>query len=166
MCHNPLWSHENLRHPEEFRAPHLETLFFFEIRIGPSWPLHFSRLFSSYRDYLSTETPFWVFGFGCNSPQSFQTLKDVFHTMLNCGHFWASLFSRCFHPIMNFGHFWPLSPLTFHNVKNHGGVRAEGEGRIAGERRTKEHKENNTQRKTKTNRNEQERKTLGAGQTM
>ena len=26
-----------------------------------------------------------------------------------------------FIPKMNFGHFWPFSPLTFHNVKNHGG---------------------------------------------
>ena len=112
MCHNPLWSHENLRHPEEFRAPHLETLFFFEIRIGPSWPLHFSRPFSSYRDYLSTETPFWVFGFGCNSPQSFQSLKDVrFHTMLNCGFLGLLIFSMFLHHI----EFWPfLGPLPGH----------------------------------------------------
>ena len=33
--------------------------------------------------------------------------KDVrFYTILNFGHFWAPLFSRCFYPIMNFGHFW------------------------------------------------------------
>ena len=33
-----------------------------------------------------------------------------------------------FLPTMNFGHFGdPPSPLTFHNVKNHGGGGAEGE---------------------------------------
>ena len=32
--------------------------------------------------------------------------KDVrFYPILNFGHFWAPLFSRCFYPIMNFGHF-------------------------------------------------------------
>ena len=35
--------------------------------------------------------------------------KDVrFYPILNFGHFWAPLFSRCFYPIMNFGHFWAL----------------------------------------------------------
>ena len=72
---------------------------------------HFSRPFSSYRDYLSTETPFWVFGFGCISPQSFQSLEDVrFHTMLNCG-----LFSRSFSlHNWNFGHFCPTLALVLH----------------------------------------------------
>ena len=33
--------------------------------------------------------------------------KDVrFIPMLNFGHFWAPLFSRCFYPTMNSGHFW------------------------------------------------------------
>ena len=33
--------------------------------------------------------------------------KDVrFYPILNFGHFWAPLFSRCFYPIVNFGHFW------------------------------------------------------------
>ena len=33
--------------------------------------------------------------------------KDVrFYPILNFGHIWAPLFSRCFYPIMNFGHFW------------------------------------------------------------
>ena len=48
--------------------------------------------------------------------------KDVqFYPILNFGHFWATLFSRCFYSIMNFGHFCPPpSPLTFHNVINDG----------------------------------------------
>ena len=49
--------------------------------------------------------------------------------------------------MLNFGHFWappPPSPLTFHNVKNHGGGGAEREpGELP---------------------NKQQRKTLGAGQ--
>ena len=33
--------------------------------------------------------------------------KDVrFYPILNFGHFWPTLFSRCFYPIMNFRHFW------------------------------------------------------------
>ena len=59
------------------------------------------------------------------------------------------------------------SPLTFHNVKSHGGGNAEGEpGGIAKERRTKENKENNTWRKTKANRNKTTKKDTGAGQTI
>ena len=43
----------------------------------------------------SRETP--------NEPGIF---KDVqFYPILNFGHFWAPLFSRCFYPIMNFVHF-------------------------------------------------------------
>ena len=47
---------------------------------------------------------------------------------------WVGIFKDVrFYPIMNFGHFGaPSSPLTFHNIKNHGGGSAEGEPRRKG----------------------------------
>ena len=57
---------------------------------------------------------------------------------------------------------WPFwgtsSPLTFHNVKNHGDGGAEGEpGGIAGQE---------NKGKIETNRNETTKKDIGAGQTI
>ena len=101
--------------------------------------------------------------------RAFGILKDArFYPILIFGHFLAPLFSRCFHPIMNFGHFWALlpSPLTFHNVKNHGSGGAEGEpGGIAGNEEQKKTKKTTHRGKPRQTETKQQRKTLGAGQT-
>ena len=70
-----------------------------------------------------------------------------------------------FHPTLKFGHFWaPLALDLPHNVKNHGGGSAEEvPGGFARERRTKENKEHNTWRITKTNRNKTTMKDTGCG---
>ena len=72
-----------------------------------------------------------------------------------------------FYPILNFGHLGaPPSPLTFHNVKNHGGGGAEGEpgencqGTENKRKQRKQHMEENQE-----NRNKTTRKTLQTGQT-
>ena len=47
-----------------------------------------------------------------DSEPMFGIFQDVrFYPILNFGHFWAPLFSRCFFPMMNLGHFW--APLAF-----------------------------------------------------
>ena len=53
-----------------------------------------------------------------------------------------------FYPMMNFGHFWPPSPLTFHNVKNHGGgAQKESQKELPGTK-NKSNKENGTRHET------------------
>ena len=68
--------------------------------------------------------------------------KDVqFFPILHFGHFWAPLFSQCFYTIMNFSHFWAPSPLTFHNVNNHGG-KENCQGKKNKRKQRKQHKTN------------------------
>ena len=63
---------------------------------------------------------------------------------------------------MNFGPFLaPPSPLTFHNVKNHGGGGAHAEGEPGGIAKNQEQKKTTHQRKTKTNRNKTTKKDTG-----
>ena len=74
--------------------------------------------------------------------------EDVqFYPMLHFGHFWAPLFSRCFLPHNDF---WPFlglpSPLTFHNVNNHGG----SENCQGTKNKRKQRKQHKTNRKKTT----------------
>ena len=82
-------------------------------------------------------------------------IKDVrVYSTLYFGHFLAPSFSRCFYPIMNFGHLWASpSPLTFHNVNNHGGSE-NCQGMKNSRKQRKQHK---------TNRNKTTKKDTGSG---
>ena len=95
--------------------------------------------------------------------------QDVrFHPTLNFGHFLGSLIFSMFLP---HNELWPFlgppSPLTFHNVKNHGGGGAEGEpGGIARNEEQKKTQKTTHRGKPRQTYVKQQRKTLGSGQTI
>ena len=84
---------------------------------------------------------------------------------------WAFLGPIIFSMFLPQNEFWPFlgpsSPLTFHNVKNHGVGSAEGEpGGIAKNEEQKKTKKTTHGGKPRQTEIKQQRKTLGAGQTI
>ena len=92
--------------------------------------------------------------------------EDVQFYPIEFGPFWGLLIFSMFLHHHEFSPFGPPSPLTFHNVKNHGGGVAEGEpGGIAKNEEQKKTKKTTHRGKPRQTEMKQ-RKTLGARQTI